>query len=84
MGKFSNLTKTVKALAKDNQINSNVEEYLTNINKAGNEAKHGGWSSGKSYFLEMAVELHDNGHVNDTVMSYLKEINAAGNKAKHG
>jgi hypothetical protein len=82
MAKFGNCGKAVKALANSNAINSEVATYMTRIHEEGCKAKHD-WSSGKSYFLETAVDMHQKGHVNDTVMSYFKQVNADANKAKH-
>lgn len=78
-----NCGKAIKALANANAIDSKVEAYMTRIHEDGCKAKHDGWSSGKSYFLETAVDMHQKGIVNDTVMSYFKQVNADANKAKH-
>ena len=83
MAKQSNCGQAIKALAKSNAINAKVQAYMTRIHEKGNSGKHGGWFSGKSYFLETATDMHTSGYVNDTVMSYFKQVNADANKAKH-
>lgn len=81
--KFSNFKNTIKYGSEQEMFGKDVEEHLYQLQKETNDAKHGGWDSGNSYFLEDVEDADAKNLITPGLKGRFMLLNKKANKALH-
>lgn len=81
--KFSNFKSTIKYGSENKMFGKDVEEHLYQLQKETIDAKHDGWGSGNSYFLEDVEEADAKRLITPGLKERFMLLNKKANKALH-